>query len=126
MAFRLDPHDPAPLYAQLEREIRTAIAAGWLAPGDQLPTVRQLAVTLRVNANTVARVYATLERDGLLATQRGVGTFVRSPAPRGADGRRQLERELRTRSARFIADAAALGFSVTDVLDHLERTYGKE
>lgn len=126
MTFRLDPSDPAPLYAQLEREIRTAIAAGWLAPGDQLPTVRQLAVTLRVNANTVARVYATLERDGLLATQRGVGTFVRSPVPPDGEGRRQLERELRARTARFVADAAALGFSIADVLDHLKRNYGKE
>lgn len=114
------------MYAQLEREIRTAIAAGWLGPDDQLPTVRQLAVVLRVNANTVARVYATLERDGLLATRRGVGTFVRSPAPRSAQNRRQLEHELRARSARYIDDAAALGFSVADVIDHLQRTYGKE
>ena len=63
------------MHAQLERGIRSAIAAGRLKAGDQLPTVRQLAVDLRVNANTVAKVYAHLERSGVLETRRGVGTF---------------------------------------------------
>src|ERR671926_1751191 len=72
----IDPRDPTPIYAQLDRALRAAIATGRLQPGDQLPTVRQLAVELRVNANTVARVYAELERDGVLETRRGVGTFV--------------------------------------------------
>lgn len=124
--FEIDSADPAPIHAQLEREVRTAVAAGWLAPGDQLPTVRQLAVTLRINANTVAKVYAALERDGVVATQRGVGTFVREPQPQSTDGKKLLERELRARTARFVADAAALGYSVADVMDHLQRTYGKE
>ena len=75
----IDPRDKTPIYAQLERGLRAAIAAGRLQPGDQLPTVRQLAVELRVNANTVARVYAELERAGVLETRRGVGSFV---APR--------------------------------------------
>ena len=65
-----------PLYAQLTRAIQFAIATGRLKIGDQLPTVRQLAVELRVNANTVAKVYAELERAGVLDTRRGVGTFV--------------------------------------------------
>ena len=80
-SFRLDPKDPTPLYAQLERAIRTAIATGKLQPGAQLPTVRQLAVDLHVNANTVARVYAALERTEVVETQRGVGTFVRATPP---------------------------------------------
>jgi GntR family transcriptional regulator len=109
--FRVDSHDPAPIYAQLERAIRTAIAAGQLSPGDQLPTVRQLAVQLKVNANTVARVYSTLEHDGVVETHRGIGTFVR---------------ELRSRSARFIADMVSLGFSVRDVIAHLDQTYHTE
>lgn len=124
--FAVDHRDPTPLHAQLERAIRTAVAAGLVRAGDQLPTVRQLAVELKVNANTVARVYSTLEREGLLATQRGVGTFIRAPAPHSADGKRLLERELRALSARFIADAAALGFSAAATIDHLQRTYGKE
>ena len=72
----VDPADPTPIYAQLERGLRAAIATGRLRAGDQLPTVRQLAVDLRVNANTVARVYAELERCGVLLTRRGVGSFV--------------------------------------------------
>ncbi|HEV2643010.1 MAG TPA: GntR family transcriptional regulator [Candidatus Elarobacter sp.] len=125
--FTLDPADKAPIYAQLERAVRTAVAVGWLEPGDQLPTVRQLAVDLKINANTVARVYATLERDGLVETQRGVGTFVREPAPGAGHGRKRLlERELRDRSDRFIADTAALGFSIADVINHLQRAYRQE
>ena len=81
MQLKVDAHNPLPLYAQLERSLRAAIARGELAEGEQLPTVRQLAVDLRVNANTVARVYAELEREGVLATQRGVGTFVLRAAP---------------------------------------------
>ena len=75
--FGVDPADPTPLYAQLDRGIRAAIVAGRLSVGDRLPTVRQLAVELKINANTVAKVYAELERAGVLATQRGIGTFVR-------------------------------------------------
>src|SRR5690242_21947344 len=74
--FSLSPSHPMPLYAQLSRAITFAIATGRLRVGEQLPTVRQLAVELRVNANTVAKVYAELERSGVLETRRGVGTFV--------------------------------------------------
>ena len=76
--FHIDTKHPTPLYHQLERSIKFAIATGKLRIGDQLPTVRQLAVDLRVNANTVAKVYAELERAGVLETRRGVGTFVRT------------------------------------------------
>ena len=75
--FAIDENDPTPLYAQLERAIRVAIATGRLNVGDKLPTVRQLAVDLKVNANTVAKVYGELERSGVLETRRGVGTFIR-------------------------------------------------
>src|SRR5437868_5388825 len=76
----VDPKDSTPIYAQLERGLRAAIASGRLNPGEQLPTVRQLAVDLRVNANTVARVYADLEKAGVLETRRGVGSFVLATA----------------------------------------------
>ena len=72
----IDPRDRTPIYAQLERGLRAAIATGRLDAGDQLPTVRQLAVDLSINANTVARVYAELERAGVIETRRGVGSFV--------------------------------------------------
>ena len=82
--FAIDATDPTPLYAQLERAIRVAIATGRLRSGDKLPTVRQLAVDLRINANTVAKVYGELERAGVLETQRGVGTFIREMGSRAA------------------------------------------
>src|ERR1043166_8389382 len=78
MLVTLDPADATPIYAQVERSLRAAIAAGRLKPGDQLPTVRELAVELKVNANTIARVYSELERNGVFETRRGVGTFVRA------------------------------------------------
>jgi GntR family transcriptional regulator len=116
--FVVDPTSPTPIYAQLDRSIRAAIATGVLEPGAQLPTVRQLAVDLAVNANTVARVYAQLERDGILETQRGVGTFVReSPSPQATRAHR--ERELRELIRRFVGDAALLGFTLPELINQL-------
>src|SRR6476659_7832857 len=100
-SFQVDSRSPTPIYAQLDRSIPAAIATGQLEPGAQLPTVRQLAVDLAVNANTVARVYAQLEKEGILETRRGVGTFVREiPTPEVARSRR--ERELRELIRRFV------------------------
>jgi len=116
--FSVDSTSPTPIYAQLDRSIRAAIATGELEPGVQLPTVRQLAVDLAVNANTVARVYAQLERDGMLETRRGVGTFVReSPSPQAARAHR--ERELRELIRRFVGDAALLGFTLSELITQL-------
>jgi GntR family transcriptional regulator len=109
----IDPSQPTPIYAQIDRAIRAAIATGRLAIGDQLPTVRQLAVDLRVNANTVARVYAELERSGLVETRRGVGTFVAS-LPQAAPAPRRDE-ELQTMVRRWVEEAAARGFTAEDV-----------
>jgi GntR family transcriptional regulator len=125
-SFNIDARDPTPLYAQLERAIRFAIVTGRLNVGDRLPTVRQLAVDLRINANTVARVYAELERTGVVETRRGAGTFVRTqelPVSASVVGRRASERERRLRSLaeRFLADAHALGFSPEEVLERLGR-----
>lgn len=115
VALTVDAHDRTPVHAQVERGILAAIAAGRLSVGEQLPTVRQLAVDLRVNANTVAKVYAHLERDGVLETRRGVGTFVaaRSPSP---DALLQRASELRRLVDRFLADLSSHGFSVEDAL----------
>ena len=118
--FAIDQTDRTPVYAQLERAIRSAIAAGRLAVGDQLPTVRQLAVDLRINANTVAKVYAFLERAGVLETRRGVGTFIAAHAPtpqeealRGTELNRLVER--------FLAELSHHGFRVEDALPEIER-----
>jgi GntR family transcriptional regulator len=121
--FLIDASDPTPLYAQLERAIRVAIASGRMGPGDRLPTVRQLAVDLKVNANTVAKVYAELERAGVVETRRGVGTFVRAIGDRAAllPDRRQRLADL---AGRFLAEAAALGFSAEEAIEHLNSLRG--
>ena len=115
----VDPQDRTPIYAQLDRALRAAIATGRLGAGDQLPTVRQLAVELSLNANTVARVYAELERTGILETRRGVGTFV-TATPTKAHPPKQHERRLRTFVTRLLADASAAGFTLDDLLDALQ------
>lgn len=112
---RIDTRDPTPIYAQIERGLRAAIATGRLAEGDQLPTVRQLAVELSVNANTVARVYVELERAGVIETRRGVGSFISATATR-AHPPRDHDRRLKAFVTRVLADADAAGFT----LDHLQ------
>jgi GntR family transcriptional regulator len=116
--FNIDSGHPTPLYHQLERAIRFAIATGKLALGDQLPTVRQLAVDLRINANTVAKVYAELERKGVVETRRGVGTFVKARDFEAAR-EKDRERELRELEDHFLGKAAQLGFSAKEATDHL-------
>lgn len=111
----IDPRDATPIYAQLERGLRAGIATGKLQAGSQLPTVRQLAVDLSVNANTVARVYAELERAGVIETRRGVGSFV-SATPAQAHPPREHERRLRAFVTRMLADADAAGFTIDDVM----------
>ena len=114
----VDTRDPTPIYAQLERGLRAAVATGRVRPGDQLPTVRQLAVELRINANTVARVYGELERAGVIETRRGVGSFITASATR-AHPPREHDRRLRAFVTRVLADADAAGFTVEDVLGAL-------
>jgi GntR family transcriptional regulator len=115
----IDAHDSTPIYAQVERGLRAAIATGRLRAGDQLPTVRELAVDLRVNANTIARVYAELERAGVLETRRGVGSFV-SATPSQARPKAERERRLRAFATRVLADASAAGFTAEDVIAALD------
>lgn len=117
--IHIDAGEGTPLYLQLERSIRAAIATGTIKPGDQLPTVRQLAVELKINANTVAKVYLELERMGVVATRRGVGTFVLESPPTAS--REEHKNRLRQAADRFIADMASLGYSLDDLLDHLQQ-----
>jgi GntR family transcriptional regulator len=114
----IDGNDRTPIYAQLDRGLRAAIATGRLQPGDQLPTVRQLAVELSINANTVARVDAELERDGVLETRRGVGSFVAATASQ-ARPPAEHTRRLHAFVTRVLADAAAGGFTRDEVVGEL-------
>jgi GntR family transcriptional regulator len=115
--IHIDASDGTPIYVQLERSIRAAIATGRIRPGEQLPTVRQLAVELRINANTVAKVYAELERSDVVETRRGVGTFVKESLP--ATPKRERESRLRRAADHFIAEMAAHGYSLDELIDHL-------
>jgi GntR family transcriptional regulator len=116
MRLALDPHSLLPIHAQIADGIRLAIARGQLAPGDQVPTVRQLSVELKVNSNTVARVYADLERTGVLETRRGRGTFVRASA---YDMREARDQRLRALCRAFATNAAQEGFTLRELREEL-------
>ena len=116
--FHIDPSDPTPVEAQIVRTIRSALGAGALSPGQALPTVRQLAVDLRVGANAVARAYAELERQQVLETVAGVGTVVR--ASPDSIHREEVLAELGALEDTFLRQAAELGFSLDDVIIHLD------
>jgi GntR family transcriptional regulator len=119
LILKIDQRNPLPLYAQIERGIRALVASGQLKPGEKLPTVRQLAVDLKVNANTIAKVYVELERAGIVETRRGVGTFVSEKQT--VASLRDRKRELNLHSDTFIHAAKQLGFSHKEISDHLAR-----
>ena len=115
--FRLDLHSGVPVYRQLIDQVRAGMAAGLLSSGDQLPTVRQLAVDLAINPNTVLRAYRELELGGFLETQQGTGTFITQKKPRRDDVER--ERQLNQLVGEFLARAGAAGFTAEDLLKQL-------
>jgi GntR family transcriptional regulator len=102
-----------PIYIQLREQLLRAIGAGVLAPGAQLPTMRQVAVALKIDLNTVQRAYAELERDGVLVTTRGRGTFVANPPPPLDPVRHDLE--IDALAAKTIAVARAAGLDPADL-----------
>lgn len=116
MMFSVDLSSPIPLHAQIAEGIQLAIARGQWNAGDRLPTVRQLAIDLKVNSNTVARVYADLERLGVVQTRRGLGTFVRPPT---AEVEAAGERRIATLCRAFVGSCAREGFTLRDILHAL-------
>ncbi len=113
----LDLHSGMPVYRQIMDQVRGGIASGALAPGDQLPTVRQLAVDLAINPNTVVRAYRELELGGLLETHQGTGTFISAQKMKRADAER--ERQLEQIVGDCVARAGAAGFTVEELIDEL-------
>jgi GntR family transcriptional regulator len=111
--FRLDPTGGIPIYQQLAEAVKQATATGRLREGDQLPTIRDLALQLRVNPNTVSHAYQELEREGVVETRRGAGTFVASRPPRLADAERR--RLVSLQLDRALAEAYHLGISFEQV-----------
>ena len=115
--FHLDMHTGVPVYRQIIDQVRGAIASGALQTGDQLPTVRQLAVDLSINPNTVVRAYKELELSGQLETHQGTGTFISEQKLASAESER--ERQLNRIAADAVARAGAAGFTIEQLLEQL-------
>jgi GntR family transcriptional regulator len=117
-AFRLDGHSGVPVYRQLIDQVQAAVASGVLASGDQLPTVRQVAVDLAINPNTVSRAYREMEIRGMLDTQQGTGTFV---ADRKVEySKDERERMLGQLVGEFVSRAGAAGFTLKQLMKALK------
>ncbi|SRR6266446_1635765 len=125
LLIRVDAGYELPIYRQIVEQVKAAIASGVLAPGDQLPSHRDLARDLVVAPLTVSRAYELLEREGFVATARGKGTFVTTA---GSDAASHASKELRERANALVRHAQALGLRQRDVLDALQRAWrdGKE
>ena len=118
--FHLDLHTGVPVYRQIVDQVRGAVASAALSAGDQLPTVRQLAVDLEINPNTVVRAYRELEYGGLIETHQGTGTFISDQKfSRPADER---QRQLGQIASDAISRAGAAGFTVQDLMEQLRIT----
>jgi GntR family transcriptional regulator len=123
-AFRLDTHSGVPVYRQLIDQVQGAVASGALAVGDQLPTVRQVAVDLTINPNTVLRAYREMEIRGLLDSQQGTGTFI---ADRKVEySKDERERMLGQLVAEFISRAGAAGFTLKQLMKTLRELEPEE
>jgi GntR family transcriptional regulator len=115
--FAIDLHSGVPVYRQLIDQVRSGIASGSLSDGDQLPTVRQLAVDLAINPNTVMRAYRELELGGLIETHQGTGTFIANKKLEKNSAER--DRQLGQMAQEFAARAGAAGFTLEDLIDRL-------
>ncbi|HEY3628708.1 MAG TPA: GntR family transcriptional regulator [Terracidiphilus sp.] len=118
-AFRLDGHSGVPVYRQLIDQVQGAIASGTLKAGDQLPTVRLVAVELAINPNTVSRAYREMEIRGILDTQQGTGTFI-ADRPAG-DSNDQRERQLTQLVSELVSRAGAAGLTVDELINALKQ-----
>jgi GntR family transcriptional regulator len=110
MNLEIDFRSGIPIYLQVVERIKERLAAGLLKPGDQLPTVRALALDLRVNFNTIARAYRIMDEAGIISTQQGRGTYIlESPSPQVIGSIRA--KALEDLTQRYIADAERLGIA---------------
>lgn len=117
--FQIDLKSGVPFYRQIIDQIKSAMAAGLLGPGERLPTVRQLAVDLSINPNTVSRAYTELELTGLVETQMGSGTFVTQKEVSKDDLERR--RMLDQLCQEFLSKASSYGFSLEEIVENLEQ-----
>ena len=112
--FQVDLTSHHPVYLQIMERVKQAVATGELKPGDQLPTVRQLAADQRVNFNTVARAYRLLDEEGIISTQHGRGTYILSPSS-AKDSKRLKQQQLASLVDHFVGETEKLGFSPEEV-----------
>jgi GntR family transcriptional regulator len=118
----VDPRSPIPLYDQIASRIRLAVAAGDIAEGAALPSVRQLAARLRINPATVVQAYRVLEGEGFVEMRQGSGTYARGVGP---DRRKRAQEDQALRLARGLLDEAArLGIRGEDIVHALRRELG--
>jgi GntR family transcriptional regulator len=120
MRIDIDLTDHVPIYIQLMNQIKHMIATGELQPGDQLPTVRQLAADLRINFNTVARAYRLLDEEQIISTQHGRGTFILEPSSE-EESRRLRRKDMIRLLNHFLNDADSLGFGSEDVREIFDK-----
>ena len=120
--FKLDPKSGVPFYRQIIEQIRYGIASGKLQVGEQLPTVRSLAVDLKVNLNTVSKAYRELGIQNVLETQQGTGTFIGTVKVEIPENERQ--RKINDICTEFLNIAATYGFSAKDLIDELNKVQG--
>jgi GntR family transcriptional regulator len=120
----LDPRSPTPLYAQIAARVRVGVAAGDLGAGAPLPSVRQLARSLRVNPSTVVQAYRDLEGDGFVEIRHGAGTFIRHvPTDRKEFERGEQAREI---ARRALTEAARRGIPAEELHDALHELLGHD
>lgn len=114
--IHMDFRSNVPLYLQLARQVEQLVSRSELRPGDQLPTVRELATELRINFNTVSRAYRLLDEAGLISTQRGRGTYIWEK-PTEAVSQALRRRSLHDLTRRYLVDARGLGFSNLEIFE---------
>ena len=120
--FKLDPKSGVPFYRQIIDQIRYGIAAGHLKVGEQLPTVRALAVQLKVNLNTVTKAYKELEIQNILETMQGTGTFIGSIKVEIDE--KERKNKLKSISKEFLSIALSYGFSVDELIQEIQKGNG--
>jgi GntR family transcriptional regulator len=114
MNLEIDFRSGLPIYLQVVERMKEMITSGRLQPGDQLPTVRALALELRVNFNTIARAYRILDESGIISTQQGRGTYILEVPP--AEVKASMRRDsLQVLTARYLADADRLGSTPAEI-----------
>ncbi len=119
MELHIDPKSSLPIYAQLVDRVKHMVATGDLKPGDQLPTVRQLGVDLRVNPNTIARAYTDLAHQGIICSQQGKGTYI-ADQPNAAAVSRLREDRLKSMVSHLVLEVLSLGYEPRELQECLQ------